>query len=102
MTTRLQFKELKEQFEAVKNVTTEDLDFTLEKQQTQRHGLRISNNFRISHVGGVLFNLLLDEVFDEIEDIIINKVKQKGREKIAVAKDELIAGMEAELIKLKV
>ena len=100
--TRKEFRELKEQFEAVKNVTTEDLDFTLEKQQTKRHGLRISNNFRISHVGGDLFNLLLDEVLDEIEDIIINKVKQKGREKIAVAKDELIAGMEAELIKLKV
>ena len=99
--TRQEFQELKKGLQAIKDLTPENFQFTLEKHQTQRHGLRITSTFNVSHNAGDFANLILEEVLTEQEDAIIKAMAAKAREKLDEAKTELIAELDAELLKLK-
>ena len=99
--TKEEFDKIETGLRDAYKVTADDLQITLEKQQTQRHGLRITNQFTASHNGGDFFNLMLEEVLNNQEDVLIAAIRKLAKDKYEQAKIDRIKYLEDEALRLK-
>jgi len=94
-----EYKEVKAAHKIVK--TVDSLTVTLRTQQTKRHGLRISNEFTISHTGGDAYNLYLEQALKNLDVKIRAEVLRISREKKAELKPLALEEAKANVVKLE-
>ena len=82
----------------------DSLTVRLHTQQTQRRGLRISNEFTISHAGGTeksAYNLYLEQALKNLEAEIIAEVLRISREKKLELKPLALEEAKENVVKLE-
>ena len=81
--------------------TVESITINLRTQQTRRHGLRISNEFTISHTGGDAYNIYLEQALENLEAKIRAEVLRISREKKAELKPLALQEAKENVVKLE-